>query len=66
MLRHDPAQPCVITLAVPDISNATIVTLEAAGAQCALPKMTVPTVGWLACYKDPDGHIFGVMQPDPA
>jgi uncharacterized protein len=65
MLRHHPDQPCVNTISVTDI-DAAIATLDAAGAQCALPKMAVPTVGWLAYYKDPDGHIFGVMQTDPA
>src|SRR3954470_12527713 len=56
MLRHAPQQPCVNTVSVPDL-DATIAILEAAGAECALPKMAVPTVGWLAYYKDPDGHI---------
>jgi predicted enzyme related to lactoylglutathione lyase len=28
--------------------------------------MPVPTVGWLAYYKDLDGHIFGLMEMDPS
>ena len=36
------------------------------GASVALPKMAIPTVGWLAYLKDPDGNLFGLMQPDPA
>ncbi len=40
-------------------------TMAEAGAECALPKMAIPGVGWLAYYKDPDGHIFGIMQNDP-
>jgi hypothetical protein len=31
---------------------------------CAVPKMPVPGVGWLAYAKDPDGNIFGMMQTD--
>jgi predicted enzyme related to lactoylglutathione lyase len=31
-----------------------------------LPKMAVPGVGWMAYCKDPEGHIFGIMQPDAA
>lgn len=35
------------------------------GGTVALPKMPIPTVGWLAYLKDTDGNIFGVMQRDP-
>ncbi len=64
MLRHSPNQPCVNTIAVPDL-EATMATLAEAGAECALPKMAIPRVGWLAYYKDPDGHMFGILQNDP-
>jgi uncharacterized protein len=40
--------------------------IEAAGGQFVLPKMPVPGVGWLAYFKDTEGHIFGVMQADSA
>jgi hypothetical protein len=30
----------------------------------ALPKMPVPTVGWLASFKDTEGKVFGVRQED--
>ena len=30
----------------------------------ALPKMPIPTVGWLAYAKDTEGNIFGMMQTD--
>jgi uncharacterized protein len=29
-----------------------------------LPKMPIPEVGWLAYLKDPDGNMFGLLQPD--
>ncbi len=28
------------------------------------PKMAVPGVGWFAYFKDPQGNVFGIMQPD--
>jgi len=65
MLRHSPQQPCVNIVAVPDL-DATIAGLQSDSAECALPKMAIPGIGWLAYYKDPDGHIFGIMQADPA
>lgn len=39
--------------------------IEAAGGKILMPKMPVPTVGWLAYAQDTEGVIFGIMQPDP-
>lgn len=36
-----------------------------AGASVALPLDDVPGVGKFGYLKDPDGNIFGVIQPDP-
>lgn len=36
----------------------------AAGASPALPKMTIPNVGYVAYLADPDGNIFGIYQAD--
>ncbi len=38
---------------------------QAGGGTVALPKMAIPTVGWLAYCKDTEGNIFGLMQADP-
>jgi len=65
MPRRDPAQPCVNTMNVADLDETTKV-VESSGGQCVVPKMPVPGVGWLAYFKDTEGHIFGLMQPDPA
>lgn len=64
MPRRDPAQPCVNTVAVPDI-DATLAAVGGLGGTVVVPKMPVPGVGWLAYCKDTEGHIFGVMQGDP-
>ena len=64
MTRRDPAQPCVNTMDVADL-DATVGVVEGAGGQCVVPKMPVPGVGWLAYFKDTEGHIFGAMQADP-
>jgi predicted enzyme related to lactoylglutathione lyase len=63
--RRDPAQPCVNTVTVANLA-ATQAAIEAQGGCCCLPRMPVPGVGWLAYYKDLDGHIFGCMQMDAA
>jgi uncharacterized protein len=61
--RRDPAQPCVNTVGVANLDETQAV-IEAQGGSCCLPKMPVPGVGWLAYFKDLDGHIFGAIQPD--
>ena len=65
MTRRDPAQPCVNTMDVADL-DAIVATVEGAGGQCVVPKLPVPGIGWLAYFKDTEGHIFGAMQVDPA
>ena len=37
----------------------------AAGGTVAVPKMPIPTMGWLAYCKDTEGNLFGMMQMDP-
>ncbi len=32
----------------------------------AVPLTPIPGVGWLAYAMDPDGNLFGMMQPDPS
>jgi predicted enzyme related to lactoylglutathione lyase len=65
MTRRDPAQPCVNTMDVANLDE-TIKVIESAGGLCVVPKMPIPGVGWLAYFKDTEGHIFGVMQADTA
>jgi predicted enzyme related to lactoylglutathione lyase len=36
----------------------------AKGGKNVVPKMAIPTVGWLAYCTDPGGNLFGMMQPD--
>lgn len=61
--RRDPAQPCVNTVGVPNLDE-TVKTVESNGGRCVVPKMPIPGVGWLAYCKDPEGNMFGLMQPD--
>ena len=63
MTRRDPAQPCVNTMDVEDL-DAAVAVIEGAGGLCVVPKMPIPGIGWLAYFKDTEGHIFGVMQAD--
>ena len=69
--RPTPASPenmaavnCyVCTIDVPNIDTYVDKALKN-GATIALPKMPIPTVGWLAYCKDTEGNIFGMIQMD--
>ena len=54
---------CTVTVAsaADSLSRATEL-----GGTVAVPRMAIPGVGWLGYFKDPDGNIVGVMQPDPS
>ncbi len=45
--------------------DATVAAVLNAGGTIALPKMPVPTVGWLAYVKDTEGNLLGLYQQDP-
>ena len=53
----------VCTMQVDSI-DATIKKIEAAGGKLALPKFAIPGMAWQAYYKDTEGNIFGIHQPD--
>ncbi len=53
----------VCTIEVQDI-DATLDQVLAAGAAVQMPKDLMPGVGWLCYLKDPEGNIFGVLQPE--
>ena len=44
--------------------DASLEKALAAGATVALPKMTIPGVGYQVYIKDPDRNLLGLHQPD--
>jgi predicted enzyme related to lactoylglutathione lyase len=64
MKKRDPGQPVVNSIHVESIDQS-ILNIEKAGGNIVVPKMAIPTIGWLAYFKDPDGNIHGVYQNDP-
>ncbi len=58
-----PVNGFVVTVDVPDLDIALRAALDG-GATEALPRMTVPGIGWVAYVHDPDGNILGMLQAD--
>ncbi len=52
------------TIAVDNL-DALIAKTPSLGGSIVMPKMPIPSVGWLAYAKDTEGNIFGMMQNDP-
>ncbi len=61
MKKRDPNQPVVNAIDVANI-DSTIGNIEKAGGTIVVPKMAIPTMGWVAYFKDPDGNIHGVFE----
>jgi len=53
----------VCTVDVADL-DATLAKVGELGGMIVVPRMPVPTVGYLAYAKDTEGNIFGMMQMD--
>jgi predicted enzyme related to lactoylglutathione lyase len=58
----EPVNAFICTIEVENIDE-TLSKIAKAGGTVALEKMEVPGVGLLAYRKDPEGNIFGVLQP---
>lgn len=54
----------VCTVQVDDFDSVHAKILAQDGT-VGVPKFAISTVAWQGYYKDPDGNIFGVQQPDP-
>jgi predicted enzyme related to lactoylglutathione lyase len=52
----------VCTISVESLDE-TLTSIIANGGDVAVAKHEIPGIGMLAYFKDPDGNIFGVLQP---
>lgn len=51
------------SIEVPSV-DAYIKKIEAGGGTIILGKQPVPMVGWMAYFKDTEGNVHGLFQPD--
>jgi hypothetical protein len=62
-LREGQSAGTLNTIAVESLDR-TIDKIEQRGGRICVPKMAIPTVGWLAYAEDPAGNIFGIIEPN--
>lgn len=56
-------QGTINTIGVPSVDEY-IDKITAAGGKITVPKMAIPTVGYLAYFTDTEGNTFGIMEED--
>ncbi len=59
-----PVNCWCVTVDVESVDAAMAKAIELGGTQ-ALPRMSIPHVGYVAYFKDIDGNIVGLHQADP-
>jgi len=62
---RQPNWPNVVNTVDVASVDAVVAAIEANGGKVIVPKMPIPTVGYLAYCQDTEGNIFGIMQSDP-
>lgn len=64
IMRREPGRMTTTnTLGVSSVDEY-VDKITAAGGKVVAPKMPIPNVGYLAYCEDPEGNMFGIMQPD--
>jgi uncharacterized protein len=64
ILRNKDSQPPTVNSIQVSSLDDYASKVEQHGGQVVVPKMTIPTVGFVAYCKDTEGNIFGIFQPD--
>jgi predicted enzyme related to lactoylglutathione lyase len=57
--------PKVVNAIDVDNIDDVIKKIESNGGEIIRPKHVIPSVGWLAYFKDTEGIVTGIMQSDP-
>jgi uncharacterized protein len=63
MKKEGPQSGITNTIEVTSVDE-TVEKVVANGGEVLAPKMPVPGVGYAAYFRDVEGNVFGLMQPD--
>ena len=63
MRKQGPVTGTTNTIGVESVDES-VKSVKNAGGKVVMEKTPIPTVGYFAYLQDPEGNIFGVMQPD--
>jgi predicted enzyme related to lactoylglutathione lyase len=60
--ENNPAGTVLVYIQTDDI-EATLAKVEAHGGKTVMPKYEIPTVGWMAIFRDPTGNNVALLKP---
>lgn len=63
--EKDAIHPATINIISVISFEEAVKKIKAAGGEILGPKMSVPSIGYMAYCRDTEGNIFGIMQMDP-
>lgn len=61
--REGQSAGTINTINVPSLDQF-IQKIEQRGGIICVPKMAIQGIGWLAYAQDPEGNVFGILEPD--
>jgi uncharacterized protein len=61
--KQAPTVATTNTIGVESV-DAAVAAVQNAGGKLVTPKTPIPTIGYFAYCEDPEGNLFGVLQPD--
>jgi predicted lactoylglutathione lyase len=64
--RFDSQGPITVTTNTVGVESvdAAVTAVQSTGGKVVVPKMAIPTIGYLAYCQDPEGNVFGWMQAE--
>ncbi len=65
MMPSQDGQPRTVNVVEVESVDDYADRIASTGGQIVVPKMAIPTVGWVAYATDPGGNIFGIFKGDP-
>jgi uncharacterized protein len=63
MRKQGPVTGTTNTIGVESVDES-VKSVKNAGGKVVMEKTPIPTIGYFAYLQDPEGNVFGVMQPD--
>jgi uncharacterized protein len=63
MRKQGPVSGTTNTISVESVDES-VKSVKNAGGKVVMEKTPIPTIGYFAYLQDPEGNVFGVMQPD--
>lgn len=63
--RQRPSDSITNFIDVPSVDEFAA-KIEASGGQIIQPKMSIPGIGYIVIFKDTEGNVAGIIEPDMA